>query len=82
MHSVIDNKLVFGTSMDYMHGPLNITYSFNVEMRPGNEDLELGQQADELFLISPSSIVPASKEIFEGILGVVEHIYGVQTNSV
>lgn len=65
-----------------MHGPLNVTYAFTVEMRPGTDSLQSGQQADELFLISPSSIVPASREIFQGILGVADHIYGLQTNSV
>ena len=68
--------------MDYLHGPLNVTYAFTVEMRPGTDLLQSGQQGDELFLIAPSSIIPASNEIFQGILGVVEHIYGLQTNSV
>ena len=51
-------------------------------MRPGSQDLEQGQQEDELFLLSPSKIIPAAKEVFQGILGVVEHVYSVESNSV
>ena len=65
-----------------MHGVLNITYSFNVEMRPSEATLGQNQDPTELFLLSPKSIVPASSEVFDGIIGTVEHIYGRNENQV
>ncbi|XP_066933740.1 zinc carboxypeptidase-like [Clytia hemisphaerica] len=79
-HVLENGLLLFGTSIDYMHGTLNITYSFNVEMRPSEATLGQNQNPTELFLLSPKSIVPASSEVFDGIIGTVEHIYGRTEN--
>ena len=68
--------------MDYMHGRLNITYSFTVEMRPNSASRQPGQVPDDLFLIFPTQIVPASAEVFDGMLAVIEHINKVNNNSV
>lgn len=50
----------FGTSIDYTYDNLNITHSYVLELRPGDDD-------DNGFLLSACEIIPTGREIMAAL---------------
>ncbi len=57
-----------GNIMDWAYGDLG-AYAYGIELRPGPD-----AKAPEGFVLPPQDIIPVCDELFEGVLGLAEHI--------